>query len=874
MAPSPEHWARVRDVFESALPLSVNLRPAHLGATCGDDFQLREEVERLLVSHDQSSRFLGTQAALTTIDTIRMPLEGCRVGPYQVIREIGRGGMGSVYLAERADGAFEQRVAIKFIGGAATEPLLRRFHDERRILASFEHINIARLLDGGTTADGIPYFVMEYVDGVPIHDFCRDHRLTVRARIQLFRQVCAAVQYAHQHLVIHRDIKAGNILVTPDGTPKLLDFGIATTLVDPAVGNGSLTITSARAMTPESASPEQVRGDPITVSADIYGLGVLLYRLLTEQGPYSSAPSNQAALLQAVCDEIPRVPSTIAGRDAKQAIGRDLDLITLKALRKEPERRYSTVLQLSDDLQRYAEGRPVLAAPDSAAYRARKFARRHWRILSVAAVAVVAILVAATTAFWQARVAGRERAMAQQRFEMVRQLADSVVFDLNDTLEGVPGSLQARRVVVSKALTYLDQLAQQVGSDVSLMEHVAAAYVRIGDSQGNPYHPNVGDPKGALDSYTRALELFKRTGMKEPGRNVRLAMATAHEGVGDVHWSIGDFEPALNEYREAQSIAERLASEEPHRVDFELELANSLYKIGQTRLRMGDTLRAAPSVQESVNILDRSLREHPDNIDLVRALARGYGKLGDVASQQGNPRRALDYYRQTVTLLETTATRSPQPESTHRLVLFHLRISESLAGLGRWREAEVEARRALELVRPTIQAEAGDTQAGSDQGYAYLTLGDALAGQLRDAEALEAYRMAVDTYRTTLAANPRYIENRRELGFSLAGIGNLALRRRRGSDALVSYREALKELEPADIRPQATDFLAGVYLHAGDAQRLLDAHAPDVLAWYKKSEAAWEERSTRQPLTPAQQILQREAIDKANGRPSTGAGRH
>ncbi|HEX7795652.1 MAG TPA: tetratricopeptide repeat protein, partial [Vicinamibacterales bacterium] len=577
---------------------------------------------------------------------------------------------------------------------------------------------------------------------------------------------------------------------------------------------------------------------------------------------------------QAVCDEIPRPPSTIAARDAKQAIGRDLDLIILKALRKEPERRYGTVLQFSDDLQRYVDGRPVLAAPDSAAYRARKFARRHWRILSVAAVAIVAVLIGTTTALWQTRVARRERAMAQQRFEMVRQLADSVVFDLNDTLEGVPGSLQARRVVVSKAFAYLDQLGQQVGSDVSLTERMAAAYVRIGDSQGNPYHPNVGDPNGALTSYARALELYTRTATGEPGGPGRLGMVTAREGLGDIHWSIGDFEPALNEYREAQSIAERLASEEPNRVDFELELANSVYKIGQTLLRMGDTVGAAPSVQESVNIVDRSLREHPDNIDLLRALARGYGKLGDVASQQGNPRQALDYYRQTVTLLETTATRSPRRESTHRLVLFHLRISESLAGLGRWTEAEVEARRALELVRPTIQAEAGDTQAGSDQGYAYLTLGDVLAGQLRDTEALEAYRMAVDTYRTALAANPRYIENRRELGFSLAGIGNLALRRRRASDALSSYLEALKELEPPDIRPQASDVLAGVYLHAGDAQKQLDGHAPDVLAWYKKSEAAWEERSTRQPLTPAQQILQREAIDKANGRPSTGAERH
>jgi len=520
------------------------------------------------------------------------------------------------------------------------------------------------------------------------------------------------------------------------------------------------------------------------------------------------------------------------------------------------------------------DGRPVLAAPDSAAYRARKFVRRNWPIVSIVAVAVVAILVGAATAFWLAREARRERTIALQRFQMVRQLANAVIFDLNDTLEAVPGSLQARRLVVTKALEYLDQLGREVGADVGLTEQVAAAYVRIGDSQGNPYHPNVGDANGALSSYTRALELCTQLELKGHSSAVRLAMATAREGLGDVYWSIGDFDRASNEYGEARSIAERLASEAPGRVEFDLKLAKSEYKIGQTQLRQGLLPGAALRFHESVGLAERSLREHPDNIDLTRMVGLGYGKLGDLATKDGDQRQALNHYSRTVTLFQTVATRSPRPESTHLLVLFHLRMSGALTELGRWSQAEDEARRSLDLLEPTIHATVGDTQASSDQGYAYLTLGDALSGQKRDLEALDAYRAALAAYRPAMTANPRYIENRREIGFCLARIGDLALRGRRVKEALVSYLEAMKQLEPPDIRPEATDVLAGVYLRAGDAQKMLDPHAADIATWYRKSKAAWAEQSTRHDLNPAQLALQREASEKADERPFTGARRH
>jgi hypothetical protein len=281
-------------------------------------------------------------------------------------------------------------------GGGADDVLVKRFKDERRILATFEHPHIARLIDGGATPNGLPYVVMEYVEGLPIDLYCEQHALDLRRRIHLFQRVCLAVDYAHQHLVVHRDIKASHILVTGDGDPKLLDFGIAKVLQHDAPGEPTLV----RIITPESASPEQLRGEPITTATDVYALGVLLYRLTTGRSPYRLATGSDAELIEAVCVQEPAPPGTI---DA------DVDRIILKALRKDPDRRYHGAHQLSGDLQRYLEGRPVLAAPDSRAYRMRKFATRHRLGLAAAALIALAIAGGSAATIWQARVAARER---------------------------------------------------------------------------------------------------------------------------------------------------------------------------------------------------------------------------------------------------------------------------------------------------------------------------------------------------------------------------------------------------------------------------------------------------------------------------------
>ncbi|HEV7502973.1 MAG TPA: serine/threonine-protein kinase, partial [Vicinamibacteria bacterium] len=347
-------------------------------------------MESLLAAHERAGEFLETPgvASFGAAEAVfGAPLPVSRpfasgIGRYRILRELGQGGMGVVYLAERADATFEKKAAIKVVhGGLASGVLKERFRHERRILATLDHPNIARLLDGGTTRDGLPYFVMEYVDGVPVDAYCETPPLPVRTRLALFLQICAAVQYAHQHLVIHRDLKASNVLVTAGGTPKLLDFGIAK-LVEPGALPQDETRTGLRALSLQAASPEQVRGEPMAVTSDVYSLGVLLYRLLAGRSPYGPDRGSDPELLRAIFDDVPVRPSLVAPPERRRELRGDLDWIVLKALRKEPARRYGSVEQLSDDISRHLTGRPVLAGPDSWQYRARKFVARNRTLIA------------------------------------------------------------------------------------------------------------------------------------------------------------------------------------------------------------------------------------------------------------------------------------------------------------------------------------------------------------------------------------------------------------------------------------------------------------------------------------------------------------
>src|SRR5215831_715903 len=417
-------WNEVEEVFQVALEIPPADRNAWLTEHCGADPELRREVESLLAAESASAGFLSTSdlpkaASLFLSDQTELAQTGRHIGAFKILKELGRGGMGVVYLAARNQNEFRQTVAIKLIRrGLDTDDILRRFRNERQILASLNHPNIGKLLEGGTSDDGLPYFVMEYIDGLQLLQYCNEHQTSVSDRLRLFRSVCAAVQHAHQNLIIHRDLKPSNILVTTAGEVKLLDFGVAKVL-NPELTDEALTQTraAARVMTPEYASPEQVRGQHVTTATDIYSLGVILYELLTGTKPYRLKDTSPEELSRAICDAEPSKPSAAIANQSEpaaiagghnqppsarplpqavltKALRGDLDNIVLMALRKQPERRYSSAAQLSDDIRRYLEGLPIIARKDTFNYRAGKFIKRHRVGTAFAVVALLGLMVA------------------------------------------------------------------------------------------------------------------------------------------------------------------------------------------------------------------------------------------------------------------------------------------------------------------------------------------------------------------------------------------------------------------------------------------------------------------------------------------------
>jgi hypothetical protein len=467
-------WGEVKAILAAVLEAPQAERAALIEKLCGSDGGLRSSVESLLALEARADEVLNTEcapgAALRGVAAVPP-----QIGPYTVVREIGRGGMGVVYLAEGADGDFRKQVAIKLItSGLRDADLERRFRRERQILAALEHPGIARLTDGGTAAEGQPYFVMEYIEGVPLLAYCEQKDAGIDNRLHLFLTVCDAVEYAHQHLIVHRDLKPGNILVTPDGTAKLLDFGLARAL-DSA--GDDVTLTGAAMMTPAYASPEQVRGEPYHVASDVYSLGVILYELLSGRRPYEVRSATMLEMARAICEREPLPLITAAKEGWRRRLRGDIENIVSKALAKETRVRYASVRELADDIRRHLAGQPVQARPATWRYRFGKLLRRHRIAAPAGALAALLILGFAGATWWQAR-------SAERRFQQVRRLANSVMFELHDAINTLPGSTAARELLVRRAMEYLESLSREAGNRPDLQRDVALGYARVAEVQG------------------------------------------------------------------------------------------------------------------------------------------------------------------------------------------------------------------------------------------------------------------------------------------------------------------------------------------------------------------------------------------------------
>jgi serine/threonine-protein kinase len=574
-----EDWQRVKDLLQGALDREPGAREAFLDQACGGDAGLRRTLDRLLASHERAGDFLQGSALpglAALLDGEEADLAvGRQLGAYRVVKEIGRGGMGAVYLAERADAEFHKQVAIKLIKrGMDTDSVTRQFRHERQILASLEHPNIARLIDGGTSASGLPFFVMEHVEGVAIDAYCDERRLSISERIELFQEVCAAVSYAHQRLVVHRDLKPSNILVTQDGVPKLLDFGIARIMSAEGGQQTSSTVAGMRLMTPEYASPEQVQGLPATTLSDVYSLGVVLYELLSGHSPYRLPSRSPEHFIPAILDAEPETPSAVITRieEATTAGGErttltpdgvsatregsperlrrrlrgDLDTIVLKAMHKEPGRRYASMAELVQDLQRHLTGLPVSARRDSVRYRARKFVRRNRLAVIAGALLFTSLAGGLVASAWQARRARVQEGIAraeQARAEAEARKAGAVKDFLKSLLSAAsPEQAQgkertARQLLEDGAGRIEGELAEQPEVQSEVAGVIADAY----------YH--LGEQEQARRIWTADLERRRRI---DGPRS--LAVASLLIEIGNTYFEQGRYDQARPHYEEALAI--------------------------------------------------------------------------------------------------------------------------------------------------------------------------------------------------------------------------------------------------------------------------------------------------------------------------------
>lgn len=819
-----ERWQQVEDAVQRALELKPGERAHFLDQVYSSDPHLYAEVESLLEYEKQAADFIEAPAYVLAAEVLaddgRGLVAGRRIGPYKVVREIGRGGMGAVFLAERADGQFHQQVALKIVRRSfADSDLARRFRQERQILASLNHPNIARLLDGGVSADGEPFLAMEYVEGVRIDDYCTEHDLSTEERLRLFLSVCRGVSYAHQHLVIHRDLKPSNILVTSEGVPKLLDFGIAK-LLD-AEQASEQTQTNLRAFTPEYAAPEQVRGQSVTTATDIYSLGVILYELLTGARPYKLKDASPEELSSVICDSEPAKPSEAVSRSwSGQTIGGvgpatggeqkagppsgtrnpkalkgDIDNIVLMALRKEPARRYKSVEQFSEDIERHLKGLPVIARKDTFAYRATKFIGRNKVGVAAAALVLLTFVVGLIATAWQASVARAQRDRAQAAQAKAERISAflATALSYSDPTAALPGNKNRRDATINQMLDDVaprieTELADQPEARAALERTVGEAYAaqnRLDDAerylraaletQTEVYDEDnletartlislaslqylKGDVAIAEQTARRALAIHRRREQQTDTRNLVKTLAV----LGNLVWERGEIEDAEAFYREALSLSAHLQG-----ADREL-VADANIGLGSVRWAQGRLdeaavlfraavaeYRALPHLRwrlgSSLTELSNVLTHKKEFAEALGALREGEAILRETLGDVSFP-LADNLYRQAYTLCLKGDYAEAEPILNKSEEMFRQNfpnIKMSFANLydargmiltrtGRAQEGEKYNRQALELYQSLMKRGANGIT------LSRMHLAESLAAQKKYEEAervlLEAYK--------------------------------------------------------------------------------------------------------------------------------------
>ncbi|ABF43049.1 serine/threonine protein kinase with TPR repeats [Candidatus Koribacter versatilis Ellin345] len=809
------NWDRVQEVFLEAADLPLYDRVRFLDETCADDPDLRTEVESLLWADTAGAGGIS-EAIESEVNSLLhddVSLIGTRLGRYRLVKEIGRGGMGSVFLAERDDEHFHQTVAIKIVKrGMDSAEVLARFRHERQILAGLEHPYIARLIDGGTTDDGRPFFVMERVEGRPIDVYCREQNLSVEARLRLFVRVCEAISYAHRALVVHRDLKPSNILVTSEGIPKLLDFGVAK-LLGPSLDPGLTSTWSAMGpLTPEYASPEQIQGLPITTAADTYALGAILFELLTGRRAQKIAGHSPAEIERVVCHvEIPAPSAVEKTSGLSLKIDSDLDNIVLMALRKEPERRYRSVNQFAEDIAKYLAGRPVLAQQDSFVYRSRKFLRRHALLVAAAALVTASLVGGTALALMQAKraetarglaemqrqsaereraraeaqtqiaeqervkaeaealVAKTEQGISQRRLAQMLELSDHTLFDVHSAIEKLPGATEARRKIVATTLSFLEDLSKDAAHDDRLRFMLSVSYLRVADVLGHPLKPNLGDSKGADENYRKSVAMIEPLVKQYPDNGEYLRQMIHAE----VQWAIllsrtGEQARAIAVLKSLMPMAPRLPKLCPKDPDcwmVESEVYSELLETNETI----DSGSAIGYSELQVGSLEKAHKQFPDNSEVLLELASAYSQNAKLHNVRGELRESVDGFRRAMSLREEEVRRNPSDVLLQRsLMITYGNLAGTLGNpiylnLGDSEGARLYYGKALAIARQLAAADANNQLAQYDLANALLFSSCLDLPKELWPEAL-AHLTEAETIMTRLvAADPKAVKNLRWL---------------------------------------------------------------------------------------------------------------
>ncbi|MBZ5723533.1 MAG: protein kinase [Acidobacteriia bacterium] len=908
MALAPEErWQRVEELFHRASECAAEERSTLLEEWCAGDRALREEVESLLQAASEAERLAGVPQEPAEPPEAERWI-GRTLGAFHLERLIGRGGMGAVYFGRRIGGDFEQEVALKLASGPFRSPWLRqRFLEERQTLASLNHPNIARLLDGGITESGEPYLVMEYVDGLRLDRYCEQTRASVPAVLRLSLQLCDAVSFAHRHLVIHRDLKPANVLVTPEGRVKLLDFGAAKLLhPDPAIGHQA-TRMGMRAFTPQYASPEQVLGTTTTAASDVYSLGVILYRLLSGRLPFDLHDLSSAEAVQTVMATVPVSPHEAITRPApggsanattaeevrirRGELRGDLDAIVLKALRARPEERYGSVDELAADLRNHLEHRPVGARQGSAAYRAFKFVRRHALAFGATLAITTALAAGVAVTARQGRIAAAEERRARAGFQNVRRLANLLLFDFYDQVKQLQGSTDVQRRLVTQAVAYLDGLARGPWTEPDIQLDLVEAYTKMGNVLGNPYEENLGDAPKALASLEKALHLAEsldRLRPEDPAVARRLGLA--RRSLAEVHFSIGNTTRAIEYSRAAARSFEGLAGRPAATVPDIQEAASTLDSLGDLyglhgSASMGDLGAALDSYRHALVLHRRALALDPGNVRSQRGTAIEQMKIANVQGDT-EPTVAAQSYADALAALNRLPEKARKAMPTPRIAAI---ISRGLGTLyyeiARPGEAIPYLVSARDLFASLAERDPDDTRTRYDLANADYELGQVRESMGDRIGAREDYRRVLGILGELLrrdATNSVWLGHRAEATYRIGRIDRALGRRAEGDRAVrEALALALRIAGNANASAADLDRIAGYLVDVEPVEwreprqalgfatqavaRSHGANAPFLLTLAKAELACGQPEEARQALGKALALLPA----PAHGQPAT-----